>query len=136
MKRGSTNVLVSLCSIAAGLGVMAWCHWLEQGSHRAILTGYDGLWQRLLMTAIASLSLPYGFVAPTLFWVWPLLIAYSFYFAGFFLLEHWGQVPPLELILMTGLALPGIFTGFLGACIRGLARDATVALRGKRRRRR
>jgi hypothetical protein len=127
IRRTCENLLVATGSTAFGVGVMASCQWMEQGSHRAILTGYDHLWEHILIVSVALASPVFGFAAPTLCWMWPLLMAYGFYFAGFVLLKHWGQIPPLELIWMTGMALPGVLTGFLGAWARLSMRRASLA---------
>jgi len=42
---------------------------------------------------------------------------YAHYFSGFLFMQHWGQVPPFELLYVTILALPCIALGYLGAFV-------------------
>lgn len=76
---------------------------------------YTFLWEKIIVSTIALASFIFGFIEQRDPWRWPLAIAYVHYFSGFFIMDIWGQIPPLELIYVSCLAVPGIATGFLGA---------------------
>jgi hypothetical protein len=45
-------------------------------------------------------------------------MGYVHYFSGFYVMKFWGQIPPLELIYIGLLSLPGVATGYLGKWLR------------------
>jgi len=74
---------------------------------------YNFLWEKIFVVFIALFSFIFSLIEPKSSWRWPLLMAYVHYFSGFIIMEHWGQIPPFELIYITILALPGIILSFI-----------------------
>ena len=76
---------------------------------------YDFVWEKALVATVAFFSLILGAVQPRGAWKWPLVMASAHYLSGFVLMHPWGQIPPLELVYVAVLAIPGIATAYLGA---------------------
>jgi len=114
MKASSKTLTLVVCGVVVAIAAMYLFKWLESDSEPVVNT-YTFLWEKVIVTTIAFFSFIFGFIEPKSSWRWPLLIAYVHYFSGFFIMDHWGQIPPLELIYITLLALPGVAMGYLAS---------------------
>jgi hypothetical protein len=72
----------------------------------------------VFVSSLITFSLVVGFIEPRAPWRWPLVMAYVHNFSGFYIINNWGQIPPLELFYIGVLALPGVATGYLGRWLR------------------
>jgi len=103
-----------VCSAAVAIAAMYLFSWLKSDGEPTT-NEYTFLWEKVIVITIAVFSLVFGFVEPRAPWRWPLVMAYIHYFSGFFIMKHWGQIPPFELIYISLLTLPGIAMGYLGS---------------------
>ena len=117
MKTSNKTLLLVASGVVVAIAAMYLFKWLESDGEPVANT-YTFLWEKVIVTTIAFFSFVFGFIEPKSSWQWPLLMARVHYFSGFFIVEHWGQMPPFELIYITMLSLPGIATGYSGSFLR------------------
>lgn len=117
MKTSDKTFVLVLCSALVAIAAMFLFSWLKSDGEYTTKEYYL-LWEKVFVVAIAFFSFVFGFFEPKSPWRWPLVMAYVHYFSGFFIMEHWSQFPPLELIYITVLSLPAIATGYLGSFLR------------------
>ena len=117
MKTSDKTFVLVVCSALVAIAAMFLFSWLKSDGE-STTKEYMLLWEKVFVVAIALFSFVFGFLEPRSPWRWPLLMAYVHYFSGFFIMEHWGQIPPFELVYITVLSLPGIATGYLGSFLR------------------
>ncbi len=106
MSAPTKTTLLTFFSLVAGIGTMYLFHLL--GGDEPPAEPYDFLWEKVFVSAVMLLSFVCGFLEPRAPWRWPLVMAYAHYFSGFYVMKHWGQIPPLELIYIGLLTLPAI----------------------------
>jgi len=95
-----TLVIVVFSAVVVGISLTYLFGWLRPDIEPTS-SEYPFLWGKVLIATISFFSFLFGFVEPRLPWRWPLIIAYVHYFSGFFILKHWGQIPPLELLYIS-----------------------------------
>ena len=117
MKASDKTFVLVVCSALVAIAAMFLFSWLKSDGE-STTKEYMLLWEKVFVVAIALFSFVFGFLEPRSPWRWPLVMAYVHYFCGFFIMEHWGQIPPFELVYITVLSLPGIATGYLGSFLR------------------
>src|SRR5439155_23319480 len=107
------TVVLTVCSFVVAIGAMFLFRWLRL-SNEIGTKGYTFTWEKTVLSAVGVSSFAFGFIEHRSPLRWPLLMMYVHYFSGFFIMKHWGQIPPFELIYMAILALPSIALGYLG----------------------
>jgi len=117
MKTSDKTFVLVVCSALVAIAAMFLFSWL-QSDGESTTKEYMFLWEKVFVVTIALFSFVFGLLEPSSPWRWPLVMAYVHYFSGFFIMEHWGQIPPFELVYITVLSLPGIATGYLGSFLR------------------
>lgn len=77
------------------------------------------VWETVALGSFGIFAFLFGLLEPREPpWPWPLVMMYVHYFSGFVIMDHWGQIPPFELIYIGLVALPCVALGYLGVFLR------------------
>ena len=112
MKAPNKTLILVVCSAAVAIAAMYLFSWLKSDGEPTT-NEYTFLWEKVIVITIAVFSLVFGFVEPRAPWRWPLVMAYVHYLSGFFIMKHWGQIPPFELNLHFFTYVTGYSHGLL-----------------------
>ena len=117
MKSTRKALILTVVCVTAAIGSMHYLNWLNVELLYS-QSEYMKVWSGKILLGFAVLSLFCGAYEPRAPWRWPLLLMYVSYFSGFFIMKHWGQIPPLEIVIVGVQSIPLILLAYVGRFVR------------------
>lgn len=117
MKSPIKALILTIVCVAAAIASMHYLNWLNVEQLYS-QSEYMKVWSSKILVGFALLSLIFGAYEPRAPWRWPLLLMYVSYFSGFFIMKHWGQIPPFEIVVVGVQSIPLILLAYVGRFVR------------------